>query len=391
MSNQPHGGSLIRRYADPFNVDELVRRTASMKSWFLTERELSDLEMIASGAFSPLTGFLGRSDYKSVLDNMRLARGLPWTLPVNLAVSESFGASLRSGEEVALLDATRKPIAICTVGDVYEYNPLEYAHKVFKTTDEKHPGVAELFSRGPKFIGGEIVMLRRRDHAQFTQYRLDPVDTRERFDNMGWKTIAGFQTRHPVHRAHEYIQKCALETMDGLFLHAVTGDAKNDDVPADVRMRCYEALIDSYFPKKRVLLAVDPAYRRSAGPREAVFHAIVRKNYGCTHFIVERDHAGTGNFYGPFEAQEAFSQFEPKELGITPLFFDGAFYCKACGTMATAKTCAHTEVARVTFSESMVLELLQKGKPLPQEFTRAEVGVILMEAYLAKKGNDSQL
>jgi sulfate adenylyltransferase len=385
MSAQPHGGKLINRYADPSRVDELLNQCGRMKSWFLTKRELSDLEMIASGALSPLTGFMNRTDFRAVLDTMRLSKGLPWTIPITLSVSQSFGASLRVGEEVALLDASHESIAILTVAEVYDYNPLEYAHKVFKTTEEKHPGVADLFTRGSKFVGGEVVMLRRRDHKQFTQYRLDPAETRDRFDSLGWKMVAGFQTRNPIHRAHEYLQKCTLEIMDGLFIHPIVGETVETDIPADVRMRCYEALIDNYFPKNRVALAVNPAAMRYAGPREAVFHAIVRKNYGCTHFIVGRDHAGIGNFYGPFEAQEIFHQFDPKELGITPIFFDNAFYCKACGGMATVKTCCHTDVARLLFSGSMVRELLQKGKPLPQEFTRAEVGLILMEAFRNKK------
>jgi sulfate adenylyltransferase len=385
MSAQPHGGKLISRYAASSRVDELLSKCGRMKSWLLTERELADLEMIASGALSPLTGFMNRTDFKAVLDTMRLSKGLPWTLPITLSVSQSFGASLKSSEEIALLDETRKPIAILSVSDIFDCNPMETSHKVFKTTDQAHPGVAALYAAGPKCVGGEIVMLRRRNHKQFTQYRLDPSETRDLFESRGWRTVVGFQTRNPVHRAHEYLQKCALEMTDGLLVHPIVGETKEGDIPADIRMRCYEALIDNYFPKNRVVLAVNPAWMRYGGPREAVFHAIVRKNYGCTHFIVGRDHAGLGNYYAPYEAQEIFHQFDPKELGITPVFFDDAFYCRACGGMATAKTCCHTDVARLNFSGTVVREMLQKGKPLPQEFTRAEIGVILMEAFQNRK------
>jgi len=385
MSTSPHGGRLINRYAGPAEADGFARRAIRMKSWQPTERELTDLEMIASGAFSPLTGFLGQNDFHAVLDRMRLASGEVWSLPVTLAVSKAFGSSLGKGEEIALTDSIGEPIAVCTVADVYGYDRLEYARKAFKTADEKHPAVADLFTRGPLFVGGDIVMLKRRTHAPFAQYRHEPREVRERMESMGWKTAAGFQTRNPVHRAHEYIQKCALEIVDGLLLHPVVGQTKGDDVPAELRVKCYEALIKWYFPGNRVLLSVNPAYMRYAGPREAVFHAIVRKNFGCTHFIVGRDHAGVGNFYGPFEAQEVFSQFQPGELGITPLFFDNAFYCKACGGMATTKTCPHGDKERISLSGSMVRDMLRKGEPLPQEFTRAEIGAILKEAYQSKQ------
>ena len=384
MSALPHGGKLINRYVDPSRMDEMLNKCSRLKTWLPSERELSDLEMIASGAYSPLTGFMNRSDFRAVLDSMRLSKGLVWPLPVTLAVSQSFGVSLKPGEEIALLDETHRPIAIMIVADVYDYNPMEYAHKAYKTTEQSHPGVSALYASGPIMVGGEVALLRRRDHKQFAHYRLDPAETRELFESRKWKTIAGFQTRSPIHRDHEYLQKCALEMVDGLFIHPTVGEAK-EDIPADVRMRCYEALIDNYYPKERVALAVNPAAVRHAGPREALFHALVRKNYGCTHFIVGRDHAGFGSTYGPFEAHDLFQQFDAKEVGITPVFYDNAFFCKACSGMATVKTCCHTDVARVTFSGAAVREMLQKGRPLPQEYTRAEIGVILMEAFMEKK------
>jgi sulfate adenylyltransferase len=380
MSVLPHGGRLINRYADPSRIDELLNKCGRLKTWLPNERELADLEMIASGAYSPLAGFMNRGDFRAVLDSMRLSKGPVWPLPITLTASQSFGASLKPGEEIALLDETRRPIAIMTVSDVFDYNPMEYGHKVYKTTDQTHPGVAALYASGPKMIGGEVALLRRREHKFFTRYRLDPPETRELFENRKWKTIAGFQTRSPIHRDHEYLQKCALEIVDGLFLHPAPGDA-GDEIPPDVRFRCYEALMDDYYPKDKVVLAVNPAVFRHAGPREALFHALVLKNYGCTHFIVGRDQAGFGNTCGPFEAAEIFEQFDPKDLGITPFFFENAFFCKACGGMATPKTCSHTEVARLMFTPAAVREMLQKGRPLPQEFTRAEIGVILMEAF----------
>ena len=385
MSALPHGGVLVNRYAEPSRVEELAEKCGRLKSWQLTECELCDLEMIASGALSPLTGFMGRSDFRAVLDNLRLSKGLPWTIPIHLAVSQSFGASLKPGEEVALLDLSRKPIAILTVSDVFDYNALEYAHKVFRTTDTSHPGVTALYAMGPKMIGGEIAVLRRRGDRTFTHYRFEPSETRDMMESRGWRTMAGFQAREPVYRTHEYLQKCTLETVDGLFLHAASGMVKAGDLSDDVRIQCIEAVIDNYFPKNRVILAVHSEAPRYAGAREAVFDAIVRRNYGCTHFIVGRDAATAGNPAGPSEVQELFARFESKELGITPLFFEAAFYCRACGGMATSKTCPHTDVAKLGLNAKAVRELLEKGKTLPLEFTRAEVGVVLLDAFRAGK------
>jgi sulfate adenylyltransferase len=385
MTVQPHGGKLINRYADPSRAAELLDRCGRLKSWQLTERELSDLEMIASGALSPLTGFMSRIEFRSVLDTMRLSHGLPWTIPVTLAVSQPFGASLKQGEDIALLDEIHKPIAILTVSDVYEHKPLEFAHKVFKTTDMTHPGVAAVYAMETKLVGGDVVVLRKREHRMFAQYRFDPIQTRDLFENRKWRTVVGFQTRSPIHRAHEYIQKCALETVDGLFIHPIVATAKDDETSPEIRMRCYEALIENYFPKNRVALAVNPAMMRWAGPREAVFHAVIQKNYGCTHFIVGHEYAGIGNYHGPSEAQDIFRQYDSKELGIVPFFFDDVFYCRGCACMATIKTCPHTDVARLAHSGSFVREQLQKGRPLPLEFTRAEIGVILMEAFKKKE------
>ncbi|HEX7123863.1 MAG TPA: sulfate adenylyltransferase, partial [Gemmatimonadaceae bacterium] len=324
--NAPHGGVLVDR--------ELVGEAATAAATYarelphlvLDEREQSDLEMIGIGALSPLTGFMRRLDYDTVVESMRLSDGLIWSLPVTKAVTKEEAASLREGSEVALTDAQRRALAILKVTDIYPYDKRREAHFCFGTTDEAHPGVARLYAQGDMLIGGPVQVIRRPEHEQFTQYRLTPLETRRRMDALEWKTVVGFQTRNPVHRAHEYLQKVALEIVDGLLLHPLVGATKSDDVPADVRMRTYEEILARYYPSDRVMLAVFPAAMRYAGPREALFHAICRKNYGCTHFIVGRDHAGVGNYYGSYDAQQLIDRFPPHELGITPLKFEHAFF-----------------------------------------------------------------
>jgi sulfate adenylyltransferase len=381
MSQLPHGGVLINRYADPSLVDSLTDRCGRLKSWQLSERELCDLELIACGALSPLTGFMGRSDIKAVLDNHRLSKGLPWTVPVHLTVPVSFASTLKPSEEIALLDEARKPIAILSVSDVFEYNALEYAHKAFKTTDTKHPGVAALYTLEPRMVGGDVTVLRRRNHRTFNRYRLEPSETRDLIQDKKWLTAAGFHSGEPVHRREEYQIKCTLETVDGILMHPAVGEFRPGEIPPDVRMTCIEALIDNYFPKNRTLLAVAPGHPRAMGARETVFQAIVEKNYGCTHFIAGSE-ASTGD---RSEARELFGRYESRELGIIPMFIEDAFFCKACGSMATVKTCPHTDVARLSFTGPMIQELLLKAKPLPLECTRAEIGVILLEAFRSKK------
>jgi sulfate adenylyltransferase len=381
MSQLPHGGVLINRYADPSQVDGLTDRCGRLKSWQLSERELCDLEMIACGALSPLTGFMGRSDLKAVLDNHRLSKGLPWTVPIHLTVPASFASTLKPSEEIALLDETRKPIAILAVSDVFEFSPLEYAHKAFKTTDAKHPGVAALYALEPRMVGGDVTVLRRRNHTTFNRYRLEPSETRDLIQDRKWRTVAGFFAAEPVHRREEYQIKCGLETVDGVLLRSAVGEAAPGEIAPDIRLECTEALVDNYFPKNRVLIAVAPGRPRSMGGRETVFRAIVEKNYGCTHFIAGGEQTAADRS----EAREIFGRYEPREIGITPLFIEDPFYCKACGSMATARTCPHTEVARLTFTGPMIQELLAKSKPLPLECTRAEIGVILLEAFRTKK------
>jgi sulfate adenylyltransferase len=366
---RPHGGELVDRTGErPGDLD-------SLEVVVLTSREVSDLGMIASGALSPLEGFMGREDYERVVDELRLASGLPWALPVCLAVDDA-----PQGDRVALADESGRKLAVLEVAEIYDYDEDHEAEKCFRTTDEAHPGVARLYAQKPKYLAGRVIVFERPE-PEFPELALDPRDTRATFAERGWKRVVGFQTRNPIHRAHEYLTKVALETVDGLLIHPLVGDTKGDDVPADVRVACYRTLIDDYYPADRVLLSAFPAAMRYAGPREAIWHAICRKNYGCSHFIVGRDHAGVGDYYGTYDAQLIFDEFEPHELDIEPLFFEHSFWCKGCGSMASAKTCPHDKEQHVFLSGTKVRELLENGEVPPTEFTRPEVAVVLIEAY----------
>ena len=378
---EPHGGELINRLVAGERAVELEREARRLPVVRLNPFELSDLEMLAIGGFSPLEGFMTRADYDSVLRDMRLANGLPWSLPITLAVPSDVAASLRGRPRVALADGAGEPLAILGVQETFTYNREAEARAIFRTLEAKHPGVAYLATRGDHLIGGPVEVFRRPNSGNHARYRLTPAQTRQAFAERGWRTIVGFQTRNPVHRAHEYIQKTALEIVDGLLLHPIAGETKSDDVSLDVRLRCYEVLLENYYPRDRVLLALNPASMRYAGPREAIFHALVRKNFGCTHFIVGRDHAGVGNYYGPYDAQKIFEEFQPGELGITPLFFENTFYCRQCAGMASPKTCGHGPAARVILSGTQVRALLRGGGQLPVEFTRPEVAEVLHQAY----------
>jgi sulfate adenylyltransferase len=373
---EPHGGKLVNLFPSEEIRKELARKAQFLKRVETTLRELCDAELIGLGAFSPLTGFLKKDDYESVVERCRLQNGVVWPLPVNLSIDKEFSKEIKEGEEVAL-SFQGEIYALFTVEELYSYDKKKEAQLVFKTTDSSHPGVQSLYSQGEVYAGGRITLFQTLLHSTY-RGALSPAESREEFSRRSWEKIVGFQTRNPIHRAHEYLLKCALEMSDGLFIHPLVGCTKKDDIPSSVRLRCYEVLIEKYFPRERVVLSPLPAAMRYAGPREAVFHALVRKNYGCTHFIVGRDHAGVGNFYGPFEAQEIFSHFERDEIGITPLFFDHAFYCLRCQAMATTKTCPHTENERLVLSGSRVRELLREGEKLPSEFTRPEVAEILL-------------
>ncbi|WP_067776270.1 sulfate adenylyltransferase [Nostoc sp. NIES-3756] len=389
MSQHPdaiaaHGGQLVNRIATPEQREEFLSKAEFLPRVQLDERAVSDLEMIAIGGFSPLTGFMNQEDYDRVVTEMRLANGLAWSIPITLSVSEEQAASLQEGGLVRLDNPRGQYIGVLQLTQKYRYDKTREAINVYRTDEAKHPGVQVLYNQGAVHLAGDIWLLERSSHPLFPDYQIDPVVSRQMFRDKGWKTIVGFQTRNPIHRAHEYIQKCALETVDGLFLHPLVGATKEDDIPADVRMRCYEILLEHYYPQDRVILAINPAAMRYAGPREAIFHALVRKNYGCTHFIVGRDHAGVGDYYGTYDAQYIFDEFEPGELGIVPMKFEHAFYCTRTKQMATTKTSPSRPEERVHLSGTKVREMLRRGELPPPEFSRPEVAAELARAMRVK-------
>lgn len=382
MTIEPHGGRLVDGIVrGAARAEMLDRATKEMKRLRLASQEIYDVELIATGAFSPLEGFMCREDYNSVVDTMRLENGTVWTIPIVLTASEKEAGNFKEGMDLALEDETGTVLAVLHLQEKFQYDKAKEALEVYGTSDDKHPGVNRLYNNGDVLLGGKISVLNRPKHNDFIKYRLDPADTREFFRKKGWRRVVGFQTRNPVHRAHEYIQKCALETVDAMLLHPLVGETKEGDIPAGIRMACYEVLLEKYYPKDRVALSVFPAAMRYAGPREAIFHALVRKNYGCSHFIVGRDHAGVGNYYGSFDAHYIFDEFDREDIGIVPLFFDYTFYCRSCYGMASFKTCPHDSKRHVALSGTEVRRILAEGHAPPSSFTRPEIAKILSAYY----------
>ncbi len=381
----PHGGTLGDRVLRGRVREVALEEAAGLKKIPLVPTAISDLELIAVGAFSPLTGFMTQADYRSVVEDMRLSNGLVWTIPITLAVSRQQADELREGEAVALVEGGSHILGILQLAEKFTYDKEREAAQVYRTTEDTHPGVARLYAQGEVLLGGDIYLLDRPQNGSFPEFRHDPAQTRRMFAQRGWRRVVAFQTRNPPHRAHEYIQKTALEIVDGLLLHPLVGETKKDDIPADVRMKSYQSLLRDYYPPDRVILGVFPAAMRYAGPREAIFHAIVHKNYGCTHFIVGRDHAGVGNYYGIYDTQLIFDEFAPQDLDITPLFFEHTFWCRKCGGIVSAKTCPHDASYHVVLSGTQVREMLSEGEAPPPEFTRPEVAAILIEGVAGER------
>ncbi|MHC4846678.1 MAG: sulfate adenylyltransferase [Planctomycetota bacterium] len=377
-----HGGRLINRIASGTQRDTLLAIAASAPRLKLNSRELSDLEMIGTGAMSPLEGFMGSVDLGSVTATSRLANGVVWPMPVTLS---NKGLDVKEGEDIALEDEQGNLIGLLHMRERYSFDKDVEAQGCLGTTDEAHPGVQYLKSIGDEYLAGPVWVLNMPKYDFANDHRLTPRETRVLFKAKGWKTTVAFQTRNPIHRAHEYLTKCALEIVDGLLVHPLVGETKSDDTPAKVRMDCYTTLLSKYYPKDRVALAVYPQAMRYAGPREALFHALIRKNYGCTHFIVGRDHAGVGSYYGTYDAQEFVRSFPPHEIGIEPLMFEHSFWDKVAGAMASNKTAAATSPEdKVFLSGTKVREMLSNGIRPPVEFTRPEVADILIDS-MAKK------
>jgi len=386
---RPHGGVLVDRVLRGEVREAVHERAQQMIKIPLDQMGLSDLELISTGALSPLTGFMGQADYDRCVEEMRLTNGVLWSVPVTLAVDDDLAGRIQEGGEVALCEDGRV-LAVMEVSEKYPYTrevKEREAREVYCTTEEAHPGVARIYGRGAVLLAGDIWLVDwpAAVKTEFPELRHTPAQTRRMFARRGWRSVVGFQTRNPIHRAHEYIQKTALEIVDGLFLHPLVGETKKDDIPADVRIASYQAILRDYYPADRVLLGVFPAAMRYAGPREAIFHAIARKNYGCTHFIVGRDHAGVGKYYGTYDAQNIFDEFPPEDIGLVPLKFEHAFYCKKCGMVVSAKTCPHGREDWVFLSGTQVRQMLERGEMLPEEFTRPEVARVLLEGVQRQK------
>ena len=381
----PHGGRLLPLLVRDSELEESIKEAETLPKVRLDSREVSDLIMLAMGAFSPLDGFIGKADYEGVVADMHLKNGTLWPIPITLAVSKEEAQKIKEGQKIALLNSDNDEImASMLVEEKYTYDKHREALQVFGTDDEQHPGVKKIYEQGEVYLGGPVKVFSEGDYPERFAEFARPAETRAIFAEKGWTTIAAFQTRNPLHRSHEYLTKVALEVCDGLLIHPIVGKLKAGDIPAEVRMECYKVLLDNYYPKDSAILKVYPMEMRYGGPREAILHAIIRQNFGCSHLIVGRDHAGVGSYYGPFDAQKIFDELNPGDLHIQPLKLDPTFWCNKCSSMASPKTCPHGKEDHLSISGTKLREMLTKGERPTEQFSRKEVVDILVKYYQSK-------
>jgi len=384
----PHGGKLVKRLLEGEELAEAKKRADEFPKVYMASRETSDLLMIGMGALSPLTGFMGKKDWKGICDEFKMGSGVFWPIPITLSISKDEALGLKEGKEVALIDRVGNELmGSMKIEERYTIDkPLE-CKQIFRTDDPRHPGVAKVMAQGEVNLAGQVKIFSELDYPdRFPGLYAHPEETRALFEERGWRTIAALQLRNPMHRSHEYLAKIALEVSDGLFIHQIVGRLKEGDIPAEVRVKCVEILVDHYFPKERVVNKAYPMEMRYAGPREALLHAIFRQNFGASHMIIGRDHAGVGDYYGPFDAQKIFNEIPEDALAIKMLPIDWTFYCYKCKGMASFKTCPHGKEDHLNLSGTLLRKMLREGKSLPEEFSRPEVLSILKEYYSGLEG-----
>jgi sulfate adenylyltransferase len=380
----PHASKTVKPLLLPETERaEELKRASMLKQVPLDSRTVSDIFMLAMGAYTPLDGFMGHDDWRGSCLDMKLANGVFWPIPITLPVNKALADSLRAEEEVALTDASSGEIlAVMEVREKYAIDKAIEAEHVYRTTDPKHPGVAKLLAQGDVNLAGRVMVLSEGEYpSKYPDLYIRPAESRAMFLERGWSRVAAFQTRNPMHRSHEHLVKIAVEVTDGVFIHQVLGKLKEGDIPAEVRTRAIQAMIDNYFRAGTVIQAGYPIEMRYAGPREALLHALIRQNFGCSHLIVGRDHAGVGDYYGPFDAHHIFDELWDGALHTEALKIDITFYCRKCFGMATAKTCPHGPEDHISISGTEQREMLINNADIPPEFSRPEVVAILKEYY----------
>lgn len=384
----PHGSSSLKPLLVPEveRADEL-RRGAALKTIPLDSRAVSDVFMLAMGAYTPLDGFMGRDDWHGSCRDMKLSNGLFWPIPVTLPVGKDIADAIGADEEVALADAeTGEILALMEVREKYAIDKQFEAEHVYRTIDPKHPGVAKVLAQGEVNLAGRVLVLSEGIYpVKYRDLYIRPARARAMFQERGWSRVAAFQTRNPMHRSHEYLAKIAVEVTDGVFVHQVLGKLKSGDIPAEVRTRAIQAMIDNYFRPGTIIQAGYPIEMRYAGPREALLHALIRQNFGCSHLVVGRDHAGVGDYYGPYDAHHIFDELWDGALQTKPLKIDVTFYCRKCFGMATAKTCPHDPKHHISISGTEQRKMLSEDADIPPEFSRPEVVAILKQYYASLK------